>query len=134
MRPLNKTMRWMLIFWVGLLSTLFGEEFDPTRIALQKQTGDTRFRHAADITSVSLFSDGKRIVTAGRDGTARIWDTATWKSIQRTDYLSGPCAFSPDGTRLAVPNGTNVVLLQVGKPWNAVGTLLTKQNLNLFLV
>jgi WD40 repeat protein/serine/threonine protein kinase len=58
-----------------------------------------------DLVEAGAFSpDGRRIVTASLDHTARIWDAATGQQIQ----LLGPyadrlisVAFSPDGSRIA---------------------------------
>ncbi len=76
---------------------------------------------------MTFSPDGRYLATAhASEWTClglQIWDTATWNSIHHADYSSGRCAFSPDGTRLAVPSGTNVVLLQVGGQWSEVGTL-----------
>ncbi len=45
--------------------------------------GTTRLRHQADVTFVSFGANGKTILTAGQDGTVRLWDLATGKEIRR---------------------------------------------------
>ena len=56
------------------------------------------------VMSAAFSPDGKRIVTASRDKTARIWDAATGKPIG--EPLKGhedavhSAAFSPDGKRI----------------------------------
>ena len=55
-------------------------------------------------TSAAFSPDGKRIVTASRDETARLWDAATGKPIGEplkvTRKSSMSAAFSPDGKRI----------------------------------
>jgi WD40 repeat protein/class 3 adenylate cyclase/serine/threonine protein kinase len=69
------------------------------------------FTHAKRIMSASLSPDGKRVVTAGEDMTARVWNARDGKPI------TGPlkhadtvlfAAFSPDGKRVvtACKDGT----------------------------
>ena len=52
--------------------------------------------------SAAFSPDGKRIVTASRDRTARVWDAATGsRSASRSKAMRVLCssaAFSPDGT------------------------------------
>jgi WD40 repeat protein len=54
----------------------------------------------------ALFSpDGKTVLTAGADGTARLWDAATGEAKGASLFHTGPveqAAFSPDGRTLAV--------------------------------
>jgi WD40 repeat protein len=57
-------------------------------------------RHEGDVVAASFSPDGKHVVTASADGTARLWDAATGKSWGRlfvhTDAVNS-ASFSPDG-------------------------------------
>ena len=59
--------------------------------------------HAAPVECAAFSPDGRRIVTASNDKTARIWDAETGQQIM---VLSGhsdvveKVAFSPDGRRI----------------------------------
>jgi WD40 repeat protein len=55
------------------------------------------------VQDARFSSDGKRIVTAGADGTARIWDAGTGRRLETLSTGADPvrrAAFSPDGTRM----------------------------------
>ena len=60
-------------------------------------------QHAGAITSHQLTTDGRRLVTASQDGTARLWEVgmrlpnSTWNHAGSWVYCA---ALSPDGTRL----------------------------------
>ncbi|MEV4001927.1 NB-ARC domain-containing protein [Actinomadura sp. NPDC049753] len=59
--------------------------------------------HSDAVTSVAFSPDGARALTAGLDGTARMWDTATGRELFRLTGHSGrvmSVAFSPDGGRV----------------------------------
>ena len=58
--------------------------------------------HDGGAASAAYSSDGTRLVTAGADGTVRIWNVASGREIAvfRHDQLSS-AAFSPDGTRIS---------------------------------
>jgi WD40 repeat protein len=68
--------------------------------------------HTDDVESAVFSPDGKRIVTASLDGTARIWDAATGKQLVvlrgHTGYMYS-AAFSPDGKRIVTASGDGIV-------------------------
>ncbi len=67
--------------------------------------------HAYAVTSLAFSSDGTEIVTTSLDGTARIWDAKTGRSILSLaagKFTGGDHAeFSPDGTRIVTVNGAD---------------------------
>lgn len=59
--------------------------------------------HTSDVIGVAFAPDGKRLVTASKDGTAIVWDTATWNAITTLKGHSDAvrsAMFSPDGSRI----------------------------------
>ena len=58
--------------------------------------------HAAAVRSAAFSPDGKRVVTASYDRTARVWDGVTGKPVGEFRHDSPPQSvlFSPDGTRI----------------------------------
>ncbi len=62
------------------------------------------------MVDASFSPDGKRIVTAGVDGTARVWDAASGKEIGELRGHQGPlrsAAFSPNGRRIVTGSEDN---------------------------
>jgi WD40 repeat protein len=60
--------------------------------------------HAGGVTCVTYAPDGKTLLTAGGDGTARLWDAATGAALRRFEGHGGwVCfaAFAADGKRVA---------------------------------
>ncbi len=84
-RPLFASVRiFLLIFLFHNVCLMAGEtSFSAEKIALSRRLGSGAFRHAGNITGAALLSDGKRVLTCGRDGTARIWDIQTGKEVVR---------------------------------------------------
>jgi WD40 repeat protein len=58
--------------------------------------------HRGRVYSAAFSPDGKLVVTAGADGTARIWETAGGRRLHtlRSQGAVDSAAFSPDGTRV----------------------------------
>jgi WD40 repeat protein len=74
---------------------------DPLQRTIDASTGH--------ISSAVFSPDGKLIVTAGADGTARIWDVASGRNLHTFAGHDGPVSsavFSPDG-ELVVTGSTN---------------------------
>ena len=72
--------------------------------------------HASPVASIAFDPTGKRVVTAGWDRTARIWDA---KTGQQRSVLQGfsqvsDAAFSPDGRYVATASWDNTLRI-----WNA---------------
>ncbi|MEU7694041.1 nSTAND1 domain-containing NTPase [Microbispora hainanensis] len=65
---------------------------------------ENRLKHSGWVRTVAFSPDGSLLATAGRDGSARIWDAQSGTPIQHLHHEGSveSIAFSPDGTRLAV--------------------------------
>jgi WD40 repeat protein len=60
-------------------------------------------RHVKSISSVEFSRDGRRILTASSDGSARIWDAVSGQPLAPPMNLAGQmklAGFSPDGSRV----------------------------------
>ena len=63
----------------------------------------TLYGHTDAVLAVAFSPDGRRLVTASKDRTARIWDTATGQTVFILKGFEGyvtMVAFSPDGNRV----------------------------------
>ena len=82
------------------------------------------FRHDANLLSASFSPDGRWVVTASADGTARLWDTTTGKPVGqplRHDSRVNSAVFSPDGKWVVTASED-----QTARLWEAAsGKLLT---------
>lgn len=58
--------------------------------------------HEDAVFYVAFSADGKRLVSASRDETIRVWDVTTSSQIASIDHPLAKTAISPDGTKIAV--------------------------------
>jgi WD40 repeat protein len=69
--------------------------------------------HTRTVTSAAFSPDGKRVVTASGDDTARLWDAESGKEIAVLKGHTGPvssAAFRPDGKRVVTASFDNARL------------------------
>jgi RNA polymerase sigma factor (sigma-70 family) len=102
---------------------------DPLPAGALARLGTHRFRHQGYVIYTSFLPDGKQLLTAATDGTARLWDLATGKETHRFGPLPDPhllahmnslprpfgmsAAASADGRWVAAGNGLEVRLWDV---------------------
>jgi WD40 repeat protein/beta-lactamase regulating signal transducer with metallopeptidase domain len=76
---------------------------DPLPAGALARLGTTRWRHGSAINYLGFGPDGKTLVTAGQDGTVRLWDLATGKEVRRfarpipSGVRPGPAPLRPPG-------------------------------------
>ena len=64
--------------------------------------------HKNAVKSYAYSPDGRRIVSAGSDGTLKIWDAGSGNEITTIPTLNDHveiCSFSPDGQRILSTGG-----------------------------
>jgi WD40 repeat protein len=70
--------------------------------------------HASTVASAAFSPDGKRVVTASEDSTARLWAADTGQEIAVLKGHSNAvlsAAFSPDGKRVVTASNDNTARL-----------------------
>jgi WD40 repeat protein/formylglycine-generating enzyme required for sulfatase activity len=73
--------------------------------------------HSKQLTSGSFSPDGKRIVTACEDATAKVWDAESGRKLLTLKGHAGPvnsASFSPDGAQIVTASEDTTM-----KVWNA---------------
>jgi WD40 repeat protein len=74
-------------------------------------------KHDDQVNSAQFSADGKRVVTASSDKTARVWDAATGKAIgepMKHDREDNSAQFSADGQRVVTASSD-----QTARVWDA---------------
>src|SRR5262249_60329726 len=59
-----------------------GAAGDPLPPGAVARLGSTRWRHSGTVTFVHFLPDSKTLLSAGRDGTVRLWEVATGKQVR----------------------------------------------------
>jgi WD40 repeat protein len=96
------------------------------RTVLQGPLVHLILHHAGPVYVASFSPDGKRIVTASADKTARVWDAATGQLVATLSGHTGPvndAAFSPDGTRVVTASQDNTARVWDSSSGNLLATL-----------
>ena len=72
--------------------------------------------HDSDILALDYSSDGKWLITASRDGTAKVWLTSSLSEIDQIEREAPLTAvsFSEDGSQLAIASEFHIELWDVG--------------------
>jgi uncharacterized protein with WD repeat len=80
------------------------------------------------VTSISFSPDGKRIVTAGYNGTVDLWDASTGQrltSLRTTDRGTTAATFSPDGRLVSVGTSDGKVRIWDQATGRLIGSPIT---------
>jgi WD40 repeat protein len=78
------------------------------RLCQANQVMEPLVGHTDYIAGLAVTRDGKRLASAGFDGTVRVWDAETGRELLKLTGHTGPVFgldFSPDGKRLASVSG-----------------------------
>ncbi len=81
------TFRWMVVLGVCLpgLAARSGraQEGMGPKLEVERVLGNPAFRHADDVTALVPLADGKRLLSAARDATVRLWEIETGRELKR---------------------------------------------------
>jgi WD40 repeat protein len=83
--------------------------------------------HVATVNSVSFSPNGQLVITAGADGTARVWQAASGASVAVLGGTGRPvkaAEFSPNGRFVATGGDDRVVRLYDCEPCRPFAELL----------
>ncbi len=78
------------------------------------------------VQALAWFPDGKRLVSAGRNGTVRIWDADTGRTLQVLRGHQGPVSslvVNRDGSRLFTSGEDGIIRLYDSRTWREISSI-----------
>jgi hypothetical protein len=101
--------------------------WEPAMLALlEHRTCAVLKGHSGRVIVAAFSPDGRRIVAASDDNSARLWDAATGQQIPALQGHSGPvwsASFSPDGQRIVTASSDNSARLWDAATGKEIATL-----------
>jgi WD40 repeat protein len=103
---------------------------DPLPAGARARMGSVRLRQSRGVSFVAFVAEGKELVSAGNDGTVRVWEVATGKELRRFELPGGSMgggssSMSSGDIRIVhhyeAPNNAPVILTADGTTLAALG-------------
>ena len=87
---------------------------DAVRVTGNAKSGIILVGHTNKVESIALSSDGHYIASSSKDGTVRIWDSASGfciSTVQGINPYGSQIVFSPDGKQITSTSGSEICVI-----------------------